>query len=106
MTFGPLGILAPPSSPLQAVFRLTASAQIRSHNDQAWVTILYPTPELWTDTLPHRTQILYATDIAMVTMQLELGPGKVVCESGASPARPPLPARHPTSADTTARRNG
>ena len=29
-----------------------------------------------------RTQILYSTDIAMVTLQLELGPGKVVLESG------------------------
>ncbi|CAG03776.1 unnamed protein product [Tetraodon nigroviridis] len=47
-----------------------------------WVHVLHPTPELWTVTLPHRTQILYTTDIAMITMMLELRPGSVVCESG------------------------
>nr|CAB3226524.1 tRNA (adenine(58)-N(1))-methyltransferase catalytic subunit TRMT61A [Phallusia mammillata] len=49
---------------------------------KGWVYILQPTPELWTTTLPHRTQILYAPDIAMITFQLELKPGSVVCESG------------------------
>jgi len=43
---------------------------------------LHPTPELWTRSLPHRTQILYATDIAMIILQLELKPGCVVVESG------------------------
>ncbi|XP_061889811.1 tRNA (adenine(58)-N(1))-methyltransferase catalytic subunit TRMT61A [Entelurus aequoreus] len=47
-----------------------------------WVYVLHPTPELWTVTLPHRTQILYTTDIAAITMLLELKPGSVVCESG------------------------
>ncbi|MBN3319657.1 TRM61 methyltransferase, partial [Atractosteus spatula] len=47
-----------------------------------WVYVLHPTPELWTLNLPHRTQILYATDIATITMMLELKPGSVVCESG------------------------
>jgi len=46
------------------------------------VFILNPTPELWTVSLPHRTQILYATDIAMVLFQLEIKYGSVVCESG------------------------
>ncbi|XP_020505306.1 tRNA (adenine(58)-N(1))-methyltransferase catalytic subunit TRMT61A [Labrus bergylta] len=47
-----------------------------------WVHVLHPTPELWTVTLPHRTQILYTTDIATITMMLELKPGSIVCESG------------------------
>ncbi|KAJ3613416.1 hypothetical protein NHX12_019665 [Muraenolepis orangiensis] len=46
-----------------------------------WVRVLHPTPELWTVSLPHRTQILYTTDIATITMMLELKPGAVVCES-------------------------
>ncbi|XP_018016330.1 tRNA (adenine(58)-N(1))-methyltransferase catalytic subunit TRMT61A [Hyalella azteca] len=44
--------------------------------------IFYPTPELWTLTLPHRTQILYTTDISMVIARLNIGPGSVVCEAG------------------------
>nr|XP_021148076.1 tRNA (adenine(58)-N(1))-methyltransferase catalytic subunit TRMT61A isoform X3 [Columba livia] len=47
-----------------------------------WVFILHPTPELWTMNLPHRTQILYSTDISLITMMLELKPGSIVCESG------------------------
>lgn len=49
---------------------------------KGWVYILNPTPELWTITLPHRTQILYAADISMITHQLELKPGSKVCECG------------------------
>lgn len=49
---------------------------------KGWVHVLYPTPELWTVTLPHRTQILYTPDISMVITQLEIGPGSFVCEAG------------------------
>lgn len=44
---------------------------------RGYAHVLHPTPELWTKTLPHRTQILYATDIAMILMNLELKPGSV-----------------------------
>lgn len=49
---------------------------------KGWGYIFQPTPELWTLTLPHRTQIIYTPDISMITLQLELEPGSIVIESG------------------------
>ena len=46
------------------------------------VFVLRATPELWTECLPHRTQILYFADIALVTSALDLRPGSLVLESG------------------------
>lgn len=51
---------------------------------RGWAYVLQPTPELWTQTLPHRTQIIYTPDISMIVYQLEVKPGSVVVESGAS----------------------
>jgi tRNA methyltransferase complex GCD14 subunit len=49
---------------------------------RGYVHVLHPTPELWTVNLPHRTQILYSTDISMITLQLDLKPGSIVIEAG------------------------
>ncbi|KXJ80807.1 hypothetical protein RP20_CCG023156 [Aedes albopictus] len=49
---------------------------------KGWAHVLQPNPELWTQTLPHRTQILYTPDISMILYQLEVKPGSVVVESG------------------------
>lgn len=49
---------------------------------KGWGYIFQPNPELWTLTLPHRTQIIYTPDISMITLQLELSPGSIVIESG------------------------
>lgn len=56
--------------------------QVYTSNGKQWVLILHPTSEWWTRALPHRTQILYTTDISMIVLQLELRPGSVVCECG------------------------
>lgn len=47
-----------------------------------YVYLLSPSPELWTEALPHRTQILYIADISMICLQLELLPGSIVVEAG------------------------
>ncbi|CAD0204753.1 unnamed protein product [Chrysodeixis includens] len=49
---------------------------------KGWGHILQPTPELWSLTLPHRTQIIYTADISMIMLQLDLMPGCVVIEAG------------------------
>ena len=54
------------------------------YNDKntGFLYVLRPTPELWTLSLDHRTQILYLPDISFITQMLEVRPGKVVVESG------------------------
>lgn len=50
--------------------RVTAKAP-----SKGWVFLLRPNPELWTKVLLHRTQILYAADISLTCLMLELQPG-------------------------------
>jgi tRNA (adenine57-N1/adenine58-N1)-methyltransferase len=47
-----------------------------------YIHLLRPTPELWTLSLPHRTQILYMADIAFITMKLGVRVGGRVIEAG------------------------
>lgn len=54
--------------------RVTATA--------GYIYALRASPELWTRTLPHRTQILYTPDNALIAMLLDLKPGSKVAESG------------------------
>ncbi|EGD72911.1 tRNA (adenine-N(1)-)-methyltransferase catalytic subunit TRMT61A [Salpingoeca rosetta] len=49
---------------------------------RSYIYAMHPTPEYWTEVLPHRTQIIYASDISMVTFMLDLKPGSVVLETG------------------------
>ncbi|KPI83912.1 hypothetical protein ABL78_7048 [Leptomonas seymouri] len=48
----------------------------------ATVLILQNSADLWTQAVPHRTQIIYDTDIAVILLNLRLGPGKHVVEAG------------------------
>ncbi|CAD6889652.1 unnamed protein product [Tilletia laevis] len=57
-------------------------SRVNSSNGRGFVYVLRPTPELWTLSLPHRTQILYQADIAFITQQLRLTPGSRIIEAG------------------------
>lgn len=55
----------------------------RSNDPQTPYILMLPlSATLWTQALPHRTQIIYETDIAMLVLSLRLGPGKRVVEAG------------------------
>lgn len=54
----------------------------RVYLKHGYVTILRVTPELWTEFLPHRTQIIYTPDISVIMAELDIRSGSVVAESG------------------------
>ena len=56
--------------------------RVFSSNMRGSVLILRPTSDLYTRTLPCRTQILFTPDISQVLMRLQLRPGMRVVESG------------------------
>lgn len=51
--------------------------------DRGFIYILKPTPELWAQCLPHRTQIIYTPDYSYIIFRLHMRPGEVVLEAGA-----------------------
>ncbi|RMZ96371.1 tRNA (adenine(58)-N(1))-methyltransferase catalytic subunit TRMT61A [Brachionus plicatilis] len=53
---------------------------------QGSLFVLQGSPEMWTISLPHRTQIIYTPNISVITMQLDLKPGSIVIESGTGSA--------------------
>ncbi|KAI3625900.1 hypothetical protein CBS9595_001261 [Malassezia furfur] len=55
---------------------------LHARNRKGFVYLLRPTPELWTVSLPHRTQILYAPDMSFIVMKLNVTPGAAVIEAG------------------------
>ncbi|XP_012134820.1 tRNA methyltransferase 61 [Megachile rotundata] len=49
---------------------------------RGWGYVLQPTPELWTLTVPHRTQIIYSPDISLIIYLMNLVPGSIIIETG------------------------
>lgn len=45
--------------------------------------VLRPTPELWTSSLPHRTQVVYTPDYSYVLQRIRARPGSRIIEAGA-----------------------
>ncbi|KAM0280083.1 hypothetical protein ACHAQH_004279 [Verticillium albo-atrum] len=51
--------------------------------NSGFVHILQPTPELWTQSLPHRTQVVYTPDYSYVLSRIRALPGTRLIEAGA-----------------------
>ncbi|CAK7266673.1 tRNA (adenine-N(1)-)-methyltransferase catalytic subunit trm61 [Sporothrix epigloea] len=47
-----------------------------------FIHILPPTPEIWTMSLPHRTQVVYASDYSYILHRLRARPGTHIIEAG------------------------
>ncbi|KAJ4306447.1 tRNA (adenine-N(1)-)-methyltransferase catalytic subunit trm61 [Collariella sp. IMI 366227] len=47
-----------------------------------FVHVLPPTPEVWTSSLPHRTQVVYTPDYSYVLHRIRARPGSVLIEAG------------------------
>ena len=48
-----------------------------------FVHLLPPTPEIWTASLPHRTQVVYTPDYSYILHRIRARPGTVIIEAGA-----------------------
>lgn len=53
------------------------------HNASGFLHVLAPTAELWTASLPHRTQVVYTPDSSFILHKLGVHPGSVLIEAGA-----------------------
>ena len=47
-----------------------------------FIHLLSPTPESWTTSLPHRTQVVYTPDYSFILHRLRARPGSVLIEAG------------------------
>lgn len=48
-----------------------------------FIYVLRPTPELWTTSLPHRTQVVYTPDYSYILHRIRARPGSRIIEAGA-----------------------
>ncbi|QBM88247.1 tRNA (adenine-58-N(1)-) methyltransferase subunit Gcd14p [Metschnikowia aff. pulcherrima] len=61
-------------------------AQMGGVKEKGFVHLLHPTPELWTISLPHRTQIVYTPDSSYIVQRLGITSGSRVIEAGTGSA--------------------
>lgn len=61
---------------------VTGKSNVRDDRTVPSILILQNSADMWTQAVPHRTQIIYDTDIAVIIFNLRLGPGSRVVEAG------------------------
>lgn len=70
------------SFPHNSMIGLPFGSQISTPKGKGFVYLLQPTPELWTLSLPHRTQIVYTPDSSYIMQRLNVKNGSRVIEAG------------------------
>jgi tRNA (adenine57-N1/adenine58-N1)-methyltransferase len=51
--------------------------------ESGFIHLLRPTPEAWTASLPHRTQVVYTPDYSYILHRMQVRPGSTIIEAGA-----------------------
>ncbi|KAI9789513.1 MAG: tRNA (adenine-N(1)-)-methyltransferase catalytic subunit trm61 [Candelina submexicana] len=72
-----------PESATNGEAELTKTPKTAVAASTGFIHMLPPTPELWTTSLPHRTQVVYTPDYSYILHRLRARPGGVVIEAGA-----------------------
>ncbi|QPG76845.1 hypothetical protein FOA43_004239 [Brettanomyces nanus] len=70
------------SFPHDSMIGLKYGAQLLTPKGKGFVYLLHPTPELWTVSLPHRTQIVYTPDSSYILQRMNVIGGSRVIEAG------------------------
>jgi tRNA (adenine57-N1/adenine58-N1)-methyltransferase len=52
-------------------------------DSSGFIHVLPPTPEVWTSSLPHRTQVVYTPDYSYILHRIRARPGSTLIEAGA-----------------------
>ncbi|CAK7217202.1 tRNA (adenine-N(1)-)-methyltransferase catalytic subunit trm61 [Sporothrix curviconia] len=87
-TSTPGGATTEPSTPTVAAAETAASKPSKREApppataSSGFIHILPPTPEIWTMSLPHRTQVVYASDYSYILHRLRARPGTRIIEAG------------------------
>ncbi|KAK3308750.1 S-adenosyl-L-methionine-dependent methyltransferase [Chaetomium strumarium] len=61
----------------------TPSVKQAVADTSGFIHILPPTPEVWTTSLPHRTQVVYTPDYSYILHRIRARPGSTLIEAGA-----------------------
>lgn len=70
-------------SPAPAAAAAPAPVKQATTAASGFIYVLRPTPELWTSSLPHRTQVVYTPDYSYILQRIRARPGTRIIEAGA-----------------------
>ena len=68
---------------VQSKLEVETEPKVVREATSGFLHLLPPTPELWTASLPHRTQVVYTPDYSYILHRIRARPGTVLIEAGA-----------------------